>query len=48
MNFIVTTEQNPVADTQRITRIESRQNTKENHQTTKEESKRRRNNREKL
>ena len=41
MNPIVTTNQKPTIDTQKIDRKEHKHTTKENHQTKREETKRR-------
>ena len=41
MNSIVTTKQKPTIDTQKLERKEPKHNTKENDQTTREETKRR-------
>ena len=42
VNYMVSTKQKLTADTQKIMRKESKHNTKEQHQTTREWSKRRR------
>ena len=43
MNPMVTTNQKPITDTQKLERKEQKHTTKENHQTTREETKRRKN-----
>ena len=43
MNPMITTNEKPTIDTQRLKRKEHKHNTKENHQTTREDTKRRRN-----
>ena len=43
MSTMVTTNQKPTIDTQKLERTEHKHTTKENHQTTSEETKRRRN-----
>ena len=40
MNSMITTNQNPTVDTQRLVRKEHKHTTKENHQTTSEETER--------
>ena len=40
MNLMVTTNQKPIIDTQKIKRKEPKHNTKENDQTTREKTKR--------
>ena len=42
MNHMVTTNQKPTKDTQKLERKELKHTTKENNQTTREETKRRR------
>ena len=42
MNFMVITNQKPIIKTQKIKRKKPKHNTKESHQITREESKRRR------
>ena len=41
MNFMEMTNQKPTIDTQKLERKEHKHSTKENHQTTREETKRR-------
>lgn len=41
INFMVTTKQKPIINTQNTKRTESKHNTKEHHQITREKSKRR-------
>ena len=48
MKPMVTTNQKPTIDTQKLLRKEHKHNSKENQQTTKQETKRRRKSREKL
>ena len=48
MNFMVTTNQKPTIDTQKLERKEYKHKTKENLQITREKTKRRENNREEL
>ena len=43
VSFMVTTKQKPKVDTQKIKRKESKHTTRENHEITKENSKKRRN-----